>query len=438
MKKIVAWGSVLVLMLSCTYVFAQPRVRRVKIPQSLTRVKRIPKNALKGELRYVPRRTAQAASKAVQAAQQPVQHVKPASRVTHTVQTPQAASVGVKAGVERSVARAEQAQASSVHPGATATTYASPAELSAAWQERIGRSLYDNQADLARDLAKFYGKEGGEPYRGILNEDLILYRVPEGISYHPAVQIFPKELDPQVDFVMYNPAKDYGQLLQKDILRLFKKVKVADERWKGIAKESYDNPTALARDVNAYYDGEGGALFQEKATQRQFIRYELPADGIIYRAPGEEPVKLYANEHYVMFDPVENSGRLVTRDATNPQQDYIAVIKLGAVNEAAKASEVISSSWKAKVYDSQAELARDVALFYAKQGKPGKRIQDPFGREFVLYELPSDRINYHQPGRAEADVLTPDKYAIMYNPKNNAGQVVQLDSDAMRWFTPVE
>ena len=432
MKKIVAWGSVLVFMFSCTQVFAQPKVRRVKIPQSLLRIKRVPKEALKGKLRYVPPREAQATSKAVRATQS-AQHVQPTSGMTQATHT-SAVSAGIRTGVERSVTRAEQGQISFVHPSATATTV----ELAARWQEVIGKTVYDSQAELARDLAKFYGKEGGEPYRGILNEDLILYRVPEGISYHPTGRILPKELKPEVDYVMYNPAKDIGQIMQESVLHLFKKVKVGNEKWKGIAKEKYETPTELARDVNAFYDGEGGMLVQEKATQRQFIRYELPADGIIYQAAGEEPVTLYANEYYVMFDPVENSGKLVVRDITNPKQDYIAVIKLGAAEQTAKASEVIASHWKTKVYDSQAELARDVAVFYETQGKKGQRMQDPFGREFIRYELPADQIQYHQPGRGQVDVLTPDKYCIMYNPAQNAGQVVQLDAEALKWYTVIE
>ena len=109
MKKIVAWGSVLVLMLSCTYVFAQPRVRRVKIPQSLTRVKRIPKNALKGELRYVPRRTAQATSKATQAAA--AQSGKTTGAVSKSTRVTKGAKSTLANQVERQVTQAEQTQA---------------------------------------------------------------------------------------------------------------------------------------------------------------------------------------------------------------------------------------------------------------------------------------------------------------------------------------
>ena len=87
-------------------------------------------------------------------------------------------------------------------------------------------------------------------------------------------------------------------------------------------------------------------------------------------------------------------------------------------------------------YDSQADLARDVAAFY--EGKGGQIVKDPFGREFIRYELPVDGIRYQATGRAEAEVLTQQTYCVLYSPSRHAGQLVKQGSTDLKWFTPVE
>lgn len=302
MKKLITISSVFVLLFSYANAFALPKIKRIRISRNATRLQRIAKGTIvNGKLRYIR------------------PGVNETTRATVSTMAQQ---------VERAAGQAQQSHAKAVLPAVINLEQRAAAveELKRAWETSTtpwkksgGKMIYDNQAELARDIANFYGLEGGKAYKGILDEDLILYTVPEGIIYHPASRVLPRILDPQVDFIMYNPAKKRGQVLTADMLSLFKKVETNAEKWQRIAKQIYDSQAELAHDVAIFYDGKGGQLLKDFGG-REFVRYELPVDGIRYQPVGRVEAQILNRDEYcIIYNPTRNAGQIMRLDSTQLQ-----------------------------------------------------------------------------------------------------------------------
>ena len=102
-----------------------------------------------------------------------------------------------------------------------------PVEVPTVWKEMGGKTLYTNSEDLISDVVKFYGNRGGQAYKSVLGDELVLYELPPGISYHPQRAVLPRLLNPQEEYVMYNPLLGSGNLVKKDILSFYTKVENA-------------------------------------------------------------------------------------------------------------------------------------------------------------------------------------------------------------------
>ena len=352
MKKLIVCSSVAVLMLSTLNVYAGPKFKKIKNPKLGARVTGITAEMLRmGKLRYIPRTVERIATPAQAHVDASAVHAQPINR---------AASQGLGDIGKSSSGSLNRTVTHEVNQAIQASRLDVAQHTSFTWKE-----VYTDPAELSRDVARFYDGKGGEPYIGIMGEELVLYEVPEGIVYHPATRLFPKELDPQNEFILYNPARQRGQIIKKDMLPLFKKAKDVDRNTLTTGEELFSKKS------------EEGTIAPEKATDAQAAQ----------ASPSPEP---------------------------------------------ATAKNFIGQ----EVYRGQADLARDVALFY--EGEGGTRVQDLFGRDFVLYELPEDGIVYHPYGKADPEILTRDKYVIVYNLNNNAGQLVGKNSPAMEFYKPVE
>ncbi len=187
MKKIVVWGSLFVLLISSLNAFAIPRIRSVRVPGGVSRLSR---------------RARPMCIKPVRANMKMPRLVR---KISQAVRKPNSRVFSVEKGAHDAVQNAKPA-------------------VSSQWEAFGGKRIYQDQVDLARDVAKFYGAKGGQAYRGILNEELVLYKLPEGITYHPANKILPRVLDPQTEYILFNPKENHGQLIRDNLLRLFKKV----------------------------------------------------------------------------------------------------------------------------------------------------------------------------------------------------------------------
>lgn len=76
-----------------------------------------------------------------------------------------------------------------------------------------------------------------------------------------------------------------------------------------VGKAFYEDQSALARDLNEFYEGSG--IEVEVGGQLAKL-YALPADGIVYKPAGySEPVVLLAEEDFVVYYPRTKTGQLV-------------------------------------------------------------------------------------------------------------------------------
>ncbi len=76
----------------------------------------------------------------------------------------------------------------------------------------------------------------------------------------------------------------------------------------GIGQAFYEDQSALARDLNTYYDGSGIAV---NVGGRLAKLYALPVDGILYKPAGySEAVVLSSADHFVVYYPKTKTGQL--------------------------------------------------------------------------------------------------------------------------------
>ncbi len=81
-------------------------------------------------------------------------------------------------------------------------------------------------------------------------------------------------------------------------------------------KAFYNDQTALAKDLDAFYKGAGTVRIAPDGHTVKI--YALPVDGILYMPFGySSPVLLTSNEYFVVYDPQTKTGKLVenVRDA---------------------------------------------------------------------------------------------------------------------------
>ena len=241
--------------------------------------------------------------------------------------------------------------------------------------------VYRAQADIAVDMAAHYGKEGGvKAINRATGREVIIYQLPKDVVYEP-----------------------YGQEA-----RVLKK------------------GTQVTYEANNAYKGQ--VLLGEGAIEAFEIVEEKPVVAEKAAAPEQALVKYPDGEIYI-----NDLGHGMYRERT-------VDVELEKQVRAKEQARIEARSKWDKVgrrdYNSQSDLARDVAAFY--EGEGGQIVRDPFGREFIRYELPVDGIKYQPVGRAEAEVLTSQTHCVLYNPSRNAGQLMQLESTDLQWFTPVE
>jgi len=227
------------------------------------------------------------------------------------------------------------------------------------------KAVYEDSLELARDVHEAYGGQGGVKYINALGEELVAYELPQGIVYKSPNNIFARTINPKQEVAIYYPSLHKGQLLKKDMLRLFRKA---------------DRPVAelpKLEEETVVKTQEGSSAAQEtKAT------------------------------------PVQTSAPRAASATPNP---FVGQ----------------------EVYTAQADLAHDVAVYYEGLGERGQMVEDMFGRYFTIYQLPREGIRYQPFGQAAPEVLAQDAYIILYNPQQNAGQLMRKDSPALRYYQNV-
>lgn len=227
------------------------------------------------------------------------------------------------------------------------------------------KAVYEDSLELARDVHEAYGGQGGVKYINALGEELVAYELPQGIVYKSPNNIFARTINPKQEVAIYYPSLHKGQLLKKDMLRLFRKA---------------DRPVAelpKLEEETVVKTQEGSSAAQEtKAT------------------------------------PVQTSAPRAASATPNP---FVGQ----------------------EVYTAQADLAHDVAVYYEGLGERGQMVEDMFGRYFTIYQLPREGIRYQPFGQAAPEVLAQDEYIILYNPQQNAGQLMRKDSPALRYYQNV-
>ncbi len=240
--------------------------------------------------------------------------------------------------------------------------------LQEALPEFAWKTVYEDPLELARDVHETYAGRSGEKYINALGEELVAYELPQGLVYKSVNGIFARTVNPQQEVVIYYPSLHKGQLLKKDMLRLFRRA---------------DRPVA-----------ELPKLGEEAVGQAK----EEPAGMSAAKEPKATPVQTPA-----------------AREAAQTANSFVGQ----------------------KVYTAQADLAHDVAVYYEGLGERGQAVVDMFGRDFTIYQLPREGIVYQPFGQAKPQVLVQDQYIILYNPQQNAGQLMRKDSPALRYYQNV-
>lgn len=77
----------------------------------------------------------------------------------------------------------------------------------------------------------------------------------------------------------------------------------------------YTNPTQLAKDLDAFYEGDTNILISPDG--REVKLYMLPVDGILYQPESyEEPISLHSRDYFVAYDITNQTGQLFENKST--------------------------------------------------------------------------------------------------------------------------
>lgn len=210
--------------------------------------------------------------------------------------------------------------------------------LALEWIQKGGKALYQTQEELAQDLHVFYAGKG---YRRLSpgGKEVLFYMLPvDGIIYQPLGRR-PVALEAKRDFIIYYPAKKWGQLASNE---------------PGVWRFFSENSQPMAEDG---------------------ISADLIGQDVAVRFPNE--VQAYQVEKTQMMLRANQARWAEMRD-----------------------KGLNTERWKQMggkmAYTSQQELGKDLAAFY---GKDAPRFQDQFSKQIgFLYEIPVNGMLYTPEG----------------------------------------
>ena len=224
---------------------------------------------------------------------------------------------------------------------------------------------------------------------------------------------------------------------------------VANEWVKGGKRVLYDDQSALARDLDAFYKGQ--AKVHIGPDGREVKLYTLPVDGILYK-PAEytDAVVLKSKEHFVIFDVETQTGQI----ADNIPEVYNLFKPTGEEKIYGDFEEVVDEpffpihnsydryhiqrvfykyadgapAWAQRgrptQFTSHEDLAQEVASFHHyNRYVQVKNVHT--GEVLNVYELPRP-LTYAKPGYPAVEIQ-PSTGVVLYNPAVKEGTLLSRE-----------
>ena len=222
----------------------------------------------------------------------------------------------------------------------------------------------------------------------------------------------------------------------------------------------YRDQTALARDLDSFYNGQADIYVGPDG--RQVKLYLLPVDGILYKPTGyTDAVVLNSDEKFVIFDVASQTGKIadnipevyklfrpaIEEDIYGEFEYYEVEPGIGSYRPKDPAQYyrwnrdlMRDNPWRAEDwrngnypsrFESQDDLGNALYRFY---GNDVPKVQKRFTQDvFNVYELPVEGIVYQGEGQLEPTELFPSSYVVLYNEKIG-GQIVARSTLKNQFF----